>query len=58
MFKYIGIFLLTLLLVGCSTPKAKFDIKTQTVAYKELSTILHAHSNRVSLLSADMYSLF
>ena len=39
MFKYIGIFLLTLLLVGCSTPKAKFDIKTQTVAYKELSTI-------------------
>ena len=39
MFKYIGIFLLTLLLVGCSTPKAKFDIRTQTVAYKNLSSI-------------------
>ena len=39
MFKYIGIFLLTLLLVGCSTPKAKFDIRTQTVAYKDLSNI-------------------
>ena len=39
MFKYRGIFLLTLLLVGCSTPKAKFDIRTQTVAYKDLSNI-------------------
>ena len=39
MFKYIGIFFLTLLLVGCSTPKAKFDIRTQTVAYKDLSNI-------------------
>ena len=39
MFKYIGIFLLTLLLVSCSTPKAKFDVRTQKVAYEELSTI-------------------
>ena len=38
MFKYIGIFLLSLMLVGCAT-KAKFDVRTQQVAYKELSTI-------------------
>ena len=38
MFKYIGIFLLSLMLVGCAG-KAKFDVRTQTVAYKELSTI-------------------
>ena len=38
MFKYIGIFLLTLLLVGCAG-KPKFDIRTQTVAYKDLSVI-------------------
>ena len=38
MFKYIGIFLLTLLLVSCaSTPD--FDIRTQTVAYKDLTEI-------------------
>ena len=38
MFKYIGIFLLSLLLVGCAG-KAKFDVRTQTVAYKDLSNI-------------------
>ena len=38
MFKYIGIFLLSLMLVGCAG-KAKFDVRTQKVAYKELSTI-------------------
>ena len=38
MFKYISIFLLTLLLVGCAG-KPKFDIRTQTVAYKDLSVI-------------------
>ena len=38
MFKYIGIFLLSLMLVGCAG-KAKFDVRTQQVAYKELSTI-------------------
>ena len=38
MFKYIGIFLLTLLLVGCAG-KPKFDVRTQTVAYKDLSVI-------------------
>ncbi len=39
MFKYIGIFLLSLMLVGCASNKAKFDIRTQTVAYKDLSNI-------------------
>ena len=38
MIKYIGIFLLALLLVGCAG-KPKFDVRTQTVAYKDLSTI-------------------
>ena len=38
MFKYIGIFLLTLLLVSCAG-KPKFDIRTQTVAYKDLTIV-------------------
>ena len=38
MFKYIGIFLLSLMLVGCAT-KANFDVRTQKVAYKDLTTI-------------------
>ena len=38
MFKYIGIFLLSLMLVGCAG-KPKFDVRTQTVAYKDLSVI-------------------
>ena len=38
MLKYIGIFLLSLMLVGCAG-KAKFDVRTQTVAYKDLSNI-------------------
>ena len=37
MFKYLGIILLSTLLVGCATNKASFDVKTQTVAYKDLS---------------------
>ena len=39
MFKYLGIILLSTLLVGCATNKASFDVKTQTVAYKDLSSI-------------------
>ena len=38
MFKYIGIFLLTLLLVSCAG-KPKFDVRTQTVAYKDLTVV-------------------
>ena len=39
MFKYIAIFLLSLLLVGCAGKKANFDVRTQKVAYESLSTI-------------------
>ena len=39
MLKYIGIFLLSLMLVGCATNKAKFDVRTQKVAYKDLTSI-------------------
>ena len=39
MFKYIGIFLLSLMLVGCATNKAKFDVRTQKVAYKDQTSI-------------------
>ena len=39
MFKYLGIILLSTLLVGCATNKASFDVKTQTVAYKDLSSV-------------------
>ena len=38
MLKNVSIFLLSLLLVGCAG-KAKFDVRTQTVAYKDLSNI-------------------
>ena len=41
MFKYIGIFLLSLMLVGCAT-KANFDVRTQKVAYKILYKFVHA----------------
>ena len=39
MFKYIGIFLLSLMLVGCAGKKANFDVRTQKVAYEDLTTI-------------------
>ena len=39
MFKYLGIILLSILLVGCATNKASFDVKTQAVAYKDLSSV-------------------
>ena len=38
MFKTISIILLSLILVGCAG-KAKFDVRTQQVSYKDLSTI-------------------
>ena len=39
MFKTLSIILLSFILVGCATNKASFDVKTQTVAYKDLSNI-------------------
>ena len=38
MFKYIGIFLLTLLLVSCAG-KPDFDVRSQSVLYKELTEV-------------------
>ena len=38
MIRLLSVFLLSLLLVGCAG-KAKFDVRTQTVAYKDLSNI-------------------
>ena len=35
MLRLLSIFLLSLLLVGCATNKAKFDVRKQTVAYKD-----------------------
>ena len=39
MLRLLSIFLLSLLLVGCASNKAKFDVRKQTVAYKDLTTI-------------------
>ena len=39
MFKTLSILFLSLILVGCATNKASFDVKTQTVAYKDLSSV-------------------
>mgnify|MGYP000962757000 CR=1 FL=1 len=39
MFKTISIILLSFILVGCAANKAKFDVRTQQVAYKDLSNI-------------------
>jgi curli production assembly/transport component CsgG len=39
MLRILSVFLLTLLLVGCATNKAKFDVRTQKVAYKDLTEI-------------------
>ena len=38
MFKYIGIFLLTLLLVGCAA-KPDFDVRKQQIQYKDLEVV-------------------
>jgi len=39
MFKTLSIILLSFILVGCAANKAKFDVRTQQVAYKDLSNI-------------------
>ena len=56
MFKYISIFLLTLLLVGCAG-KPKFDIRTQTVAYKDLSVISAPKGEPIILAVYDFADL-
>ena len=39
MFRYISVLFLSLLLVGCASTATKFDVRTQTVAYKDLSKV-------------------
>ena len=56
MIKYIGIFLLALLLVGCAG-KPKFDVRTQTVAYKDLSTIKAPEGDPVIIAVYDLLDL-
>ena len=56
MIKYIGIFLLALLLVGCAG-KPKFDVRTQTVAYKDLSTIKAPEGDPVIIAVYDFLDM-
>ena len=39
MFKTLSVILLSFILVGCATNKANFDVRTQTVAYKDLEKV-------------------
>ena len=56
MIKYIGIFLLALLLAGCAG-KPKFDVRTQTVAYKDLSTIKAPEGDPVIIAVYDFLDM-
>ena len=57
MFKYLGIILLSTLLVGCATNKANFDVKTQTVAYKDLSSVKAPEGDPVIIAVYDFLDM-
>ena len=57
MFKYLGIILLSTLLVGCATHKASFDVKTQTVAYKDLSSVKAPEGDPVIIAVYDFLDM-
>ena len=57
MFKYLGIILLSTLLVGCATNKASFDVKTQTVAYKDLSSVKAPEGDPVTIAVYDFLDM-
>ena len=57
MFKYLGIILLSILLVGCATNKASFDVKTQTVAYKDLSSVKAPEGDPVIIAVYDFLDM-
>ena len=57
MFKYLGIILLSTLLVGCATNKASFDVKTQTVAYKDLSSVKAPEGDPVIIAVYDFLDM-
>ena len=56
MFKYLAIILLSTLLVGCSTTKT-FDIKTQKVAYKDLSSVKAPEGDPVIIAVYDFLDM-
>ena len=57
MFKYLGIILLSILLVGCATHKASFDVKTQAVAYKDLSSVKAPEGDPVIIAVYDFLDM-
>ena len=57
MFKYLGIILLSTLLVGCATNKASFDVKTQAVAYKDLSSVKAPEGDPVIIAVYDFLDM-
>mgnify|MGYP003386828938 FL=1 len=57
MFKYLGIILLSTLLVGCATNKASFDVKTQTVAYEDLSSVKAPEGDPVIIAVYDFLDM-
>ena len=57
MFKYLGIILLSTLLVGCATNKANFDVKTQAVAYKDLSSVKAPEGDPVIIAVYDFLDM-
>ena len=57
MFKYLGIILLSTLLVGCATHKASFDVKTQAVAYKDLSSVKAPEGDPVIIAVYDFLDM-
>ena len=57
MFKTLSILFLSLILVGCATNKASFDVKTQTVAYKDLSSIKAPEGDPVIIAVYDFLDM-
>ena len=57
MFKYLGFILLSTLLVGCATNKTNFDVKTQTVAYKDLSSVKAPEGDPVIIAVYDFLDM-
>ena len=57
MFKTLSILFLSLILVGCATNKASFDVKTQTVAYKDLSSVKAPEGDPVIIAVYDFLDM-
>ena len=57
MFKTLSILFLSLILVGCATNKASFDVKTQTVAYEDLSSVKAPEGDPVIIAVYDFLDM-